>query len=35
MLFADVIVITIIPLIVFIFFQKQLVSGMMGGAIKG
>ncbi len=35
LLFADVIVITIIPLIVFIFFQKQLVSGMMGGAIKG
>ncbi|MFN2116319.1 MAG: carbohydrate ABC transporter permease [Candidatus Promineifilaceae bacterium] len=35
LLFADVIVITIIPLIVFIFFQRQLVSGMMGGAIKG
>jgi raffinose/stachyose/melibiose transport system permease protein len=35
LLFADVIVITIIPLIIFIFFQRQLVSGMMGGAIKG
>jgi raffinose/stachyose/melibiose transport system permease protein len=35
LLFADVIVMTIIPLIVFIFFQRQLVSGMMGGAIKG
>lgn len=35
LLFADVVVITIIPLIVFIFFQRQLVSGMMGGAIKG
>ena len=35
LLFADVIVITIIPFIVFIFFQRQLVSGMMGGAIKG
>lgn len=35
LLFADVIVITIIPLIVFIFFSRQLVSGMMGGAIKG
>jgi len=35
LLFADVIVITILPLIVFIFFQKQLVSGMLGGAIKG
>jgi raffinose/stachyose/melibiose transport system permease protein len=35
LLFADVVVITIIPLIVFIFFQRQLVSGMVGGAIKG
>jgi raffinose/stachyose/melibiose transport system permease protein len=35
LLFADVVVITILPLIVFIFFQRQLVSGMMGGAIKG
>lgn len=35
LLFANVIVITILPLIVFIFFQRQLVSGMMGGAIKG
>jgi raffinose/stachyose/melibiose transport system permease protein len=35
LLFADVVVMTIIPLIVFIFFQRQLVSGMMGGAIKG
>jgi raffinose/stachyose/melibiose transport system permease protein len=35
LLFADVVVMTIIPFIVFIFFQKQLVSGMMGGAIKG
>ncbi len=35
LLFADVVVITIIPLIIFIFFQRQLVSGMMGGAIKG
>lgn len=35
LLFADVIVITIIPLIVFIFFQRQLVSGLVGGAIKG
>ena len=35
LLFADVIVITIIPLIVFIFFQRQLVSGMTSGAIKG
>jgi len=35
LLFADVVIITIIPLIVFIFFQKQLVSGMTSGAIKG
>ncbi|MCK6626976.1 MAG: carbohydrate ABC transporter permease [Anaerolineae bacterium] len=35
LLFANVIVITIIPLIVFIFFQRQLVSGMTKGAIKG
>lgn len=35
LLFADVVVITIIPLIVFIFFQRQLVSGMTSGALKG
>jgi raffinose/stachyose/melibiose transport system permease protein len=35
LLFADVLVMTVIPLIVFIFFQQQLVSGMMGGAVKG
>ncbi|MCA9875775.1 MAG: carbohydrate ABC transporter permease, partial [Anaerolineales bacterium] len=35
LLFADVVVITVIPFIVFIFFQRQLVSGMVGGAIKG
>ena len=35
LLFADVVVITILPLIVFIFFERQLVSGMTSGAIKG
>jgi len=35
LLFADVIVITIPPLIMFIFFQKQIVSGLTAGAIKG
>jgi raffinose/stachyose/melibiose transport system permease protein len=35
LLFADVVVITILPLIIFIFFQRQLVSGMTAGAIKG
>jgi len=35
MLFADVVLITIPPLILFIFFQKQIVSGMVSGAVKG
>jgi len=35
LLFANVVIMTIIPFIVFLFFQKQLVSGMIGGAIKG
>jgi raffinose/stachyose/melibiose transport system permease protein len=35
LLFADVVVITIPPLIMFTFFQRQLVSGLTAGAIKG
>ena len=35
LLFADVIVITIPPLIIFMIFQRQLVSGLTAGAIKG
>jgi hypothetical protein len=35
LLFADVVVITIPPLIMFMFFQRQIVSGMTAGAIKG
>ena len=35
LLFANVIVITIPPLIMFLFFQRQIVSGMTTGAIKG
>jgi raffinose/stachyose/melibiose transport system permease protein len=35
LLFADVIVITIPPLIMFMFFQRQIVSGMAAGAVKG
>ena len=35
LLFADVVIITIPPLIVFMFFQRQLVSGLTAGAIKG
>ena len=35
LLFADVVIITIPPLILFMFFQQQIVSGMTTGAIKG
>lgn len=34
LLFADVMLITIPPLILFIFFNKKIVSGMVAGAIK-
>jgi raffinose/stachyose/melibiose transport system permease protein len=35
LLFANVVVITIPPLIMFMFFQRQIVSGLTAGAIKG
>ena len=35
LLFADVVVITIIPLVMFLFFQRQIVAGMAAGAVKG
>ena len=35
LLFANVIVITVIPFIMFIFFQRQIVAGMAAGAVKG
>jgi raffinose/stachyose/melibiose transport system permease protein len=35
LLFANVIVITIPPLIMFLFFQRQIVAGMTSGAVKG
>lgn len=35
LLFTDVLLITIAPLIMFIFFQRQLASGMTTGAVKG
>ena len=35
LLFADVFIITIPPLIMFMFFQRQIVSGLTTGAIKG
>ena len=35
LLFADVVLITIPPLVMFLFFQRQIVSGMTAGAVKG
>jgi len=35
LLFTDVVIITIPPLILFMFFQRQIVSGMTSGAVKG
>lgn len=35
LLFANVLVVTIPPLILFIFFRRQIVAGMTSGAIKG
>ena len=35
LLFSDVLLITIPPLIMFIFFQRQLASGLTAGAVKG
>jgi raffinose/stachyose/melibiose transport system permease protein len=35
LLFADVIIITIPPLIMYMFFQKQIVAGLTSGAVKG
>lgn len=35
LLFADVVVITIPPLIMFMFFQRQIVAGLTAGAVKG
>jgi raffinose/stachyose/melibiose transport system permease protein len=35
LLFADVLLITIPPLIMFIFFERQLVSGLTAGSVKG
>ena len=35
LLFMDVVVITIPPLIMFIFFSRKIVSGLAAGAVKG
>lgn len=35
LLFADVVIITVPPLIMYIFFQRQIVAGMTAGSVKG
>ena len=35
LLFADVILITVPMLILFLFFNKRIVDGMVAGAVKG
>ncbi|MDR3144660.1 MAG: carbohydrate ABC transporter permease, partial [Treponema sp.] len=35
MLFANVVLITIPPLLLFIFFNKKIISGITAGAVKG
>ncbi|MBW7460638.1 ABC transporter permease subunit, partial [Paenibacillus sepulcri] len=35
LLFADIVLISIPPLILFIFFNKKIVAGMTAGAVKG
>jgi raffinose/stachyose/melibiose transport system permease protein len=35
LLFADILLITIPPLLMFLFFQRQIVAGMTAGSVKG
>ena len=35
LLFTNILLITIPPLIVFVFFNRQIVAGMTAGAVKG
>jgi len=35
LLFTNILLITIPPLIMYIFFQRQIVAGMTSGAVKG
>ena len=35
LLFMDILLITIPPLIMFMFFKRQIVAGMTAGAVKG
>jgi raffinose/stachyose/melibiose transport system permease protein len=35
LLFADILLITIPPLLLFLFFQRQIVAGLTAGFVKG
>ena len=35
LLFMDILLITIPPLVMYIFFNRQIVAGMTSGAVKG
>jgi raffinose/stachyose/melibiose transport system permease protein len=35
LLFMDIVLVTVPPLIVFIFFNRKIVAGMTAGAVKG
>ncbi|MDX6321336.1 MAG: raffinose/stachyose/melibiose transport system permease protein, partial [Propionibacteriaceae bacterium] len=35
LLFADILLITIPPLVMYMFFNRQIVAGMTSGAVKG
>jgi raffinose/stachyose/melibiose transport system permease protein len=35
LLFTDILLITILPLVMFVFFNHKIVSGMTAGAVKG
>jgi raffinose/stachyose/melibiose transport system permease protein len=35
LLFMDIVLVTIPPLIMFIFFNRKIVAGMTAGAVKG
>jgi raffinose/stachyose/melibiose transport system permease protein len=35
LLFMNILLVTIPPLVVFIFFNRQIVAGMTAGAVKG
>jgi raffinose/stachyose/melibiose transport system permease protein len=35
LLFMDILLITVPPLVMYIFFNRQIVAGMTSGAVKG